>query len=157
MKRSDSSVDEFYAADRVTDRIRAELRDQPLTRATIEQRFGGHNSDGKLVAELGSALEKKLSRWRSTQASRQRFAERGRRGEIDEFIRSRVGTSDQIRAALERVGAAAEFSSLQPAVSEQAATNMILESHLIRARFTLGDLLSICGRLTRETALDLLW
>ena len=125
-------------------------------RTTIEQRFGGQGHGGKLVAELWNDLEKKLSRWRSAQAARQRFVERGRRGEIDDFIRSRVGTSDHIRAALQRAGAAAEFSALQPAVSEQAATNMILESNLIRARFTLGDLLSICGRLTRETALDLL-
>ncbi len=132
-----------------------EIEDQSY-RATIEQRFGGQNPDGKLVAELWNDLEKKLSRWRSARTARQRFAERARRGEIDDFIRSRVGTSDQIRAALERAGAAAEFSALQPAVSEQAATNMILESHLIRARFTLGDLLSICGRLTHETALDLL-
>ncbi len=127
-------------------------RDEQSYRKLIEKQFARYARSEKLVTELWNDLSKKLSRWREARPARRRFIERKQCGELDDFLRTHVRKSAQIRRALQRVAAPMDFGQLDPAVSDPTAREAVMYSHLIRARFTLGDLLDNCGWLTQDSA-----
>ena len=125
-------------------------------RKTIEQFCQRYDATGKLAAELWRDFARKLGRWRRGADVRRRFVERKRAGEYDDFIRQAVRPSSAIESALREAGAPRCFSDLSVPVDMSCATQAVCLAHMVRARFTLGDLLSESGWLDDGTAVSAL-
>jgi len=140
------------------DRLAADISEAGATALarTIEEVFGPYDPAGGLVAQLRREFDDKLGRWRGARAARRRFAERKRAGEFDPAMRAMIRSSAEVRDALIRAGAPQRFAELDKPVPLPAARTAVRYSHLVRGRFTLGDLLDHTGWLTDETAADLL-
>jgi hypothetical protein len=96
-----------------------------------------------------------LGRWRKAADTRRRFAARKRAGEYDGFIRQAVRPASQVENALQDAGAPRRFCDLNEPIGQETAGSAVRFAHLVRARFTLGDLLSETGWLD-DSADDLL-
>ncbi|MHC4443758.1 MAG: iron-containing alcohol dehydrogenase [Planctomycetota bacterium] len=140
------------------DRICAETTDAEVHnyRQKIARVFLDYDDSGKLAGEVWRDFEKKIKLWRSGVDVRRRFAARKRGGEFEEFIGNSVRSSGEISEALDRAGAPQRFGDLDKPVSWETAYSAIRYGHLIRKRFTLGDLLDWSGWLGDETAKTLL-
>lgn len=123
---------------------------------TIESAFGKCDPNGKLTAEVRRDYARKLTRWSAALPARRIFVQRARAGEFDEFLQENVRSSVQVADALRRARAPQRFAELGKPISESAALHAIQNAHLIRARFTLGDLLAQTGWLTESTGTALL-
>jgi glycerol-1-phosphate dehydrogenase [NAD(P)+] len=108
----------------------------------LEQTFGRGAESIALVSELWRELFKKVTRWRDSIEARRRFADRKRAGEFDAFISRHVRAADEIDDALQRAGAPRRWCDLDEPVGESSALAAVRCAHLVRARFTLGDLLT---------------
>ena len=135
--------------------VERDLDDEEYRKA-IGEHFGRLDRSGRLEAELWHDLSRKLTRWRKASAQRRRFGERMREGEFDAFIRTRVRGSRHVCSALLQAGAPTRFAELEPRIPERSIRNAVLHSHLIRARFTFGDLLHACRWLTPERVTNIL-
>ena len=118
--------------------------------------FQRYDSNGKLLKEILSDLDKKISRWNGSAAARQRFVADLESGKHDEFIKQHVRPSSEISSALEKAGAPANLGEVTPPIPDSTALGAVRFCHLIRARFTFGDLLDKTGWLTQERAEALL-
>jgi glycerol-1-phosphate dehydrogenase [NAD(P)+] len=123
---------------------------------TIESAFGKHDPTGKLTAEVRRDYARKLTRWNAALPARRIFVDRARAGEFDEFLQENVRTSAQVADALRRARAPQRFADLDQPVPESTAFHTIQNAHLIRARFTFGDLLAQTGWLTDGSAAALM-
>ena len=134
------------------DRILADV-DLPSTHRAVRKRFAHLDPTGELTAEVWRDLETKLLRWNAATNERAGFVDRKRSGEFDAFMLANVRPSDAVADALTRATAPLRFAELSQPVPPETARDAVLASHLIRARFTLGDLLSHTGWLD-ENAID---
>ena len=141
-----------------TGRLRADIskKDEREYRERIECVFGRYDPSGKLAAEVWTDFSKKIARWRAASESRKRFVDRYRAGELDAPLRQAVRSSAEIDDALKRAGAPRRFDELDKPIPAATARAAIRHAHLLRARFTLGDLLDRGGRLTDEAGGELL-
>ena len=133
----------------------ADSRDDAFYRGMLESAFGHHDANGALLAELWNDLAKKLALWRGAGDARRRFIERKRAGEYDATLARLVRPAAAIEKALADAKAPQRFSELDQPIGEERVTAAVRFAHLIRARFTLGDLLSESGWLDDETAAHL--
>jgi len=140
------------------DRITAELTDDDVKacRETIDELFLPYDPTGRTIAEIWRELDPKLARWRAARDSRARFVKRKRAGEFDAYLRSVVRTSEQVAGALRRAGAPQRFADLNEPIPHAAAHKAVRFAHLVRSRFTIGDLLSHTGWLDAGHAESLL-
>ncbi len=111
-------------------------------RSLLESVCRRYDASDALVAELWRDFAKKLGTWRAARDARRRFGERKRAGEFDSFIERAVRRSAAIDHALREVGAPWRFADLDQPVGAGSARSAVRFAHLVRARFTLGDLLS---------------
>lgn len=125
-------------------------------RRRIETTFAKYDSKGALIQELWRDYEKKLNRWQQAGEARRRFTAAKRAGEFDAFIAANVRSSGAIAESLAQAGAPLTFGALDQPVPLETAHAAVESSHLIRARFTLGDLLDQSGWLNATTARALL-
>jgi len=109
-----------------------------------------------MQAEVWREFEKKLIQWQKMHGKREEFANRKARGEFEPFIQKAVRSSKEIGEALRLAGAPQRFADLNNPVSSSRAISAIRYSHLIRKRFTLGDLLDQSGWLKDTTAAQML-
>lgn len=140
------------------DRIAADMSNAHLAASlrTIETVFGEYDPSGRMTAEVRRDFDTKLTRWQAAGAARHRFADRKRAGDFEGFMRTAVRSSGEIEDALTRATAPRRFADLNEPVSAAGAQTALRFSHMIRARFTLGDLLDQTGWLTDEAAAALL-
>jgi glycerol-1-phosphate dehydrogenase [NAD(P)+] len=131
-------------------------RDDEFYRKTIDRAFRRYDTSGGLLGELWQDFAKKRARWRSAAAARRRFVDRKRAGEYDEFIRRAVRPVSEIEDALRRAGAPCRFADLNEPIPRASAHAAVRFSHLIRARFTFGDLLAETRWLDGARAAELL-
>jgi len=120
-------------------------RDETSFRKTLEQVFGRYDTNGALLAELWEDLAKKLVRRREAAGVRERFIVRKRAGEYDEFIGEAVRSVRAVENALREAGAPRRFCDLDEPIDVDSVTSAVRFAHLVRARFTFGDLLSECN------------
>lgn len=125
-------------------------------RSRIESTFGKYDPKGALIAEVWRDYDKKMTRWNSSAQARRRFAAAKRAGEYESFLSANVRTSEAVEASLRRAGAPLTFTTLDQPISTETAHAAVQFGHLIRARFTLGDLLDQSGWLDTATARALL-
>ena len=111
-------------------------------RRAIERVFQRYDTGGRLLGELWREFAKKQVRWRRAVEIRRSFVERKRAGEYDEFLRRAVRTGHEVEQALRSAGAPCSFTGLDQPVPLPSAHTAIRFCHLIRSRFTLGDLLA---------------
>jgi glycerol-1-phosphate dehydrogenase [NAD(P)+] len=130
--------------------------DLPACRRTVEREFRRLDPDGRVAAEIWRDLEKKLTRWNSAASARRAFVERKQAGQLDAFLEANVRSGEAVADALARATAPQRFAELNRLVPAATALGAVQFSHLIRSRFTLGDLLSHTGWLNAETAAGLL-
>lgn len=127
-----------------------------LYRETIERVFGRHDPSGRLLAEVWRDYERKLSRWRAAIDVRREFAERCRAGDLNAFLRDAVRPAADVEKALREVRAPRRFVELDEPIWHASAHAAVCYGHLVRARFTFGDLLTETGWLNDERADELL-
>ncbi|MCH9001011.1 MAG: iron-containing alcohol dehydrogenase [Planctomycetes bacterium] len=120
-------------------------RDETVYRKTLERVFGRYDTTGALLAELWEDLAKKLARWREASAVRQHFIVSKRAGEYDDFIEEAVRSARAVENALREAGAPRRFCDLDEPIGGDSVTSAVRFAHLVRARFTFGDLLSECN------------
>lgn len=125
-------------------------------RRRIEKTFAKYDASGALIEEVWRDYDKKMTRWRHSGEARRRFAAAKRAGEFDAFIAANVRPSAAIEASLAQAGAPLTFGDLDQPVPPETAHAAVESSHLIRARFTLGDLLDQSGWLNATSARALL-
>jgi glycerol-1-phosphate dehydrogenase [NAD(P)+] len=125
-------------------------------RRRVESTFAKYDPAGKLMAEIWRDYDKKMTRWARSGEARRRFVARKRAGEFDPFIAANVRTSQAVEDYLARAGAPRTFGTLDEPISPETAHAAVQSSHLIRARFTLGDLLDQGGWLNPDRAAALL-
>ncbi|MCP4589804.1 MAG: sn-glycerol-1-phosphate dehydrogenase [bacterium] len=125
-------------------------------RRIVQHEFSPLDPTGNMSAEIWRDLEKKLVRWNRSGAARRKFVESLHEGAHETFLRNRVRPSSEVASALRRATAPQRFGELTPSIPVARARAAVNHSHLIRARFTLGDLLSLDGWLTDKTAAALL-
>jgi glycerol-1-phosphate dehydrogenase [NAD(P)+] len=133
------------------DRITADL-DRSASRSRITSLFNRYDPSGRLATEVWRDYEQKLSRWNAAGEARRRFVHRKKAGELEPFIRANVRSTSEVADALKRVGAPLTFDTLTPAVPAQTAHAAIRHAHVIRKRFTFGDLLDHTGWMSDERA-----
>ncbi|RMF84511.1 MAG: iron-containing alcohol dehydrogenase [Planctomycetota bacterium] len=127
--------------------------DADAARQAIERVFRQFDAREALLDELWRDYQKKLTRRAASLAQRRRFVERCRAGELDSQLRSLVRSAEDVGRLLATAGAPMQFSALSPAPAIDSVRAAIASSHLIRARFTFGDLLAEGGWLT-DAAVD---
>ncbi|MFQ5805574.1 MAG: iron-containing alcohol dehydrogenase [Phycisphaerae bacterium] len=137
--------------DRLTDE-----RDDAAYRKTIERVFQRYDTRGTMLDELWRDFAKKRARWRNAADARRHFVQRKRAGEYDEFLCHAVRPVSEIESALREAGAPRRFADLNEPIPRACPCAAVRFAHLIRARFTLGDLLDESGWLDDARADELL-
>ncbi len=134
------------------DRLTAETTDRDVAdyRRRIERMFAVYDASGRMAAEVWREFEQKLTRWQRVIDTRRTFAARKRAEEYDDFLRQNVRSSSAIESALQRAGAPCDFDKLDEPIGPNSALAAINNGHLIRSRFTLGDVLEQSGWLNGE-------
>jgi glycerol-1-phosphate dehydrogenase [NAD(P)+] len=130
--------------------------DATAYRRLVEMQFQPLDPDGRMAAEIWRDLEKKLARWNGAEQARRAFVERKQAGELDKFLAVHVRPSAVVADALARATAPRDFADLNQPIPRGTALAAIQRSHLIRTRFTLGDLLFHAGWLDHQAAANLL-
>ncbi len=137
--------------DRLTDD-----QDDAVYRKTIENACRRYDTRGTLISEIWQDFQRKLTRWRAARDARRAFVEHHRGGAFDAFLHDAVRPAAEIEEALRRAGAPRRFADLNEPIRRSSARAAVRYAHLIRGRFTLGDLLSETGWLDDAHAGELL-
>jgi glycerol dehydrogenase-like iron-containing ADH family enzyme len=140
--------------DRLAAPVSARDIDADLQR--IEGMFNTFDPSGKMAVEVVRDYAKKARRWQDALAVRRAFAERKRAGEYDAYLRANVRPARAVHKALARATAPRTFADLDQPIDDERAVSAIRCGHLIRSRFTLGDLLDQSGWLDTANARGLL-
>jgi glycerol-1-phosphate dehydrogenase [NAD(P)+] len=111
----------------------------------IRDAFMPLDPSGRMAAECWRDYREKLALW-TTRA--ERFdAVRGRwHEEVAPRLRQLVRPSATIREILARAGHPLRFEGLEPPIPREQARFALAHAHLIRQRFTVGDLFAFLGR-----------
>ena len=118
----------------------------------IHRTFRPYDPSGRMADEIERDASRKLRLWQSTAADHRTSRSAWQAGSITEAIQRLTRTAEAIEAALTTAGAPTRFADLTQPVSDRSALAAVRFGHLIRARFTLGDLLELCGWLTERHA-----
>ncbi len=139
------------------DRIAAEVDggSASASHRMIEAVFGPGDASGRMVGELRREFDQKLERWAASRAARVTFAERARAGALDAPLKKLLRSSAEIERALRSVGAPLRFGGLDRPIPRAAGAEAVRYGHLVRSRFTWGDLLVQAGWLTEARITDL--
>ena len=119
--------------------------DETVDCKILDRVFGRDDTTGALLAELWQDRSIKLDRRLEAAGARLRFAARKRGGEYDEFIREAVRSARAVENALREAGAPRRFCDLDEPIGGDCVAAAVRFAHLVRARFTFGDLLSECN------------
>lgn len=113
--------------------------------SAIRERFLPLDPSGRMAAECWRDYGRKLARWSEDE---ERFdAVRGRWTSIvAPRLRQLVRPSETIRTILARAGHPLRFEDLTPPVPPEQARFAVANAHLIRERFTVGDLFAWLGQ-----------
>ena len=137
-------------------RLLAERDDREEQREMIECVFRSCDPSGAMAAEVRREFDQKLDMWRASSDKRQRFVERMRAGELDEAVQRLIRPRIHIEQALAAAGAPRCFADLDEPVRDETGVSAVLYGHLVRSRFTFGDVLSRTDWLNEESAKSLL-
>lgn len=110
----------------------------------IRAAFGEADPSGAMAAECWSDYRQKLAAWAEQQAAWTTFLA-GWEGTIKQRLRQLLLPPEEIARVLLAVGAPVRFSELDPAIAPEQARFAFETAHLIRKRFSVGDLLYFLG------------
>ncbi len=117
----------------------------------IQNVYGSCDPSGKLVEEIWREVRLKLDRWQANGFRRRHLSDRLNSRELRDELFTHIRSRKEIEQALRAVNAPLTFDRLDPPVSDTTAAEALHHSHLIRERFTLGDLLDRGGCLTGQS------
>jgi len=138
------------------DRLLSGRDDRQEYQKIIEKVFRSCDPSGAMMPEVRREFDQKLNLWQASRNRRRLFIERMRAGELDETMQRLIRPRLHIEQALTAADAPRRFADLDEPVSIETGVSAILHGHLVRSRFTLGDLLSRTGWLNEESASSLL-
>ncbi len=111
-------------------------------RTLIDRHFAPHDPGGERRAELWRDYEAKWVRWNAQRERWRAFCADWHGGGIRDHLRRLVRPARVVEQALANAGAPVSFEELDPAVNDTLSRSAIEHAHLVRRRFTLGDLLA---------------
>lgn len=112
-------------------------------RAQLDAVFAPFDRTGAMRVELWRDLEVKLARWAANRCPRASLA--ARRAEVDTFLARAMRPATAIERALKLAGAPTTFDAMSVPAPPEAARFAVRWAHLVRRRFTLGDLFAATG------------
>ncbi len=122
----------------------------------LERVFTEYSASRSMISELWRELEKKVTSWRRAGSQRRDFVARKAAGEFEGFLSKYVRSAEEIKRALVKAKAPCMPQELDVFISQESTLAAIRHAHLVRARFTLGDLLTEAGWLDEARAESLL-
>jgi glycerol-1-phosphate dehydrogenase [NAD(P)+] len=120
------------------------FKDAEEVKSQIDRHFVPLDPEGVRRAELWRDASNKLAIWNQKKESWREFCAAWRAGAIQSELSKIVRTPQVVRDALVAARAPTTFEELDPPIDDDLALAAIRHAHLIRQRFTLGDLLSVC-------------
>ncbi len=109
----------------------------------VRSAFDRVDTDGKAGAECWSDFSPMAERWFASRNALTSFLNDW--DEHREALRNMTEPPEHVAGALEDVGSAKRFCELDPPVSEEVVRWSLLNSHMVRERFTLPDFLFFLG------------
>ena len=131
-------------------------RDASVYRAAIEDAIRPYDVSGDMTDEVWRDFEQKLKRWQAAGDARRSFVTACRSGAVAKGLNGIVRSAEDLDDALRRAGAPRSFEELDQPICRSSAHAAMLHGHLIRTRFTFGDLLAESGWLTDNHVEELL-
>lgn len=129
--------------------------DEGRCRRELAAALAGYRLPSELAAELWRDVAAKLDRWRAALPRRREFVKRWQAREFDGFLSRAVRPPAEVAAALRAAGAPCRFAELDQPVPDSLGCRAVRYAHLVRARFSFGDLLSETGWLNAERVAEL--
>jgi glycerol-1-phosphate dehydrogenase [NAD(P)+] len=126
--------------------------DQAAYERELRAVFDAVDPSGAMTAECWRDAQTKLARWRAARPQRREFARRWAAGELEAELHAAVRPAAEVASALARAGAPERFEELSQPVGREQAVAAVAHAHMVRARFTLGDLLAMTGWLSGREA-----
>lgn len=124
-------------------------------RTIIRSAFLPLDPSGRLAQECWREYRQKLALWNASAARFDAVRDRWT-SDIEPRLRHLVRPSATLRAILARAGHPLRFAELVPSIPPEQARFALANAHLIRQRFTIGDLFTFCGDGGDALAADLL-
>jgi len=116
----------------------------------ISRHFAGIDPDGSKRAELLRDYRPKAERWAAARDRLERLARQWPSGRIQQQLRRRLIPLEALCRAGRVLGLPSSLGQLESLASPEVAASAVRYAHLMRQRFTLGDLLSAAGWLTER-------
>jgi len=129
------------------DRLLWQPSDYEVRRALgrIRRAFRRYDRSGEMAAEIERDAARKLQLWQETVTPHRDCRQAWQAGRLESALKRLTRPAAEIEAALVTAGAPTRFEDLTQPISHQSARAALRLGHLIRARFTLGDLLELGG------------
>lgn len=124
--------------------------------ARIRRAFRRYDRDGRMADEIERDATRKLQLWQDTVTAHRDCRNAWESGRIADALARLTRPAEAIETALKTAGAPTRFEDLTQPISRDSARAALRLGHLIRARFTLGDLLELCGWLNARHIAELL-
>ena len=120
-------------------------------RGVLDAHFRALDPGGQRRAELWGDADAKWQQWHGQHERWRAFCADWAAGRIQAELRRLVRAPAVVRNALSAAGCPTTFADLDPAVGPDLAAAAVRHAHLVRRRFTFGDLLNACGLLEQVT------
>ena len=121
-----------------------------LARSQIDEHFAAIDASGAIRAELLRDYLPKAERWRSAAGRLRELAGEWPSGRVQGELSSRLMPLEKMNTIATALDLPRSPSGLESLPSATAAVDTVRFSHLVRRRFTLGDLLSALGWLEQR-------
>ncbi len=140
------------------DRVLWQPTDQEVRHALgrIRRAFRPYDRSGRMVDEIERDAARKLQLWQGTAREHRECRAAWQTGRVDEALARLTRPAEAIEAALTTAGAPTRFEDLTQPIHRRSARAALRLGHLIRARFTFGDLLELGGWLNARHLAQLL-
>jgi glycerol-1-phosphate dehydrogenase [NAD(P)+] len=116
-----------------------------LAKSQIAEHFAAIDPSGRIRAELLRDYLPKAERWRAAAGRLRDLAAEWPSGQVGSELSSRLMPLERMNAIAAALGLPQSPTALESLPSTTAAVDAVRFSHLVRRRFTLGDLLSALG------------
>ena len=120
----------------------------------IENTFKKYDSDGKMINEIKNDYLEKVNLLKDSKNSFKNIADKWDSDIKPNLERLVFPNLDVLLKAYKTAGVPSGFQDIKPDISKEEIEFAFINSHLIRKRFTLADLLYLCGMLDKKLFKD---
>jgi glycerol-1-phosphate dehydrogenase [NAD(P)+] len=134
---------DHFDADRIDPRTWYQTREQ--AERDLRQHWSGWIKNPETLDELWHDAEAKWQQWRGNRDALEAFAKAWRTGEPADTLQQLVKPPSFFEQAITRVRAAETLLDATPNFAADIACRILQGAHLVRRRFTVGDVLAPLG------------